>query len=93
MILKVATLNDFQIAGGSNLSINLSWSQKLNYSDGLFSVTVPFKFPEYVASPIKKLPKKEKIQLNVNAGTGSELLCKTTTHPLKVYILIRNVCF
>nr|DAD49022.1 TPA_asm: hypothetical protein HUJ06_018959 [Nelumbo nucifera] len=30
-----------------------------------------------------KLPKREKIELNVNAGTGAEVLCKKTSHPLK----------
>ncbi|KAH7572044.1 hypothetical protein JRO89_XS04G0191700 [Xanthoceras sorbifolium] len=71
------------IDGGCNLSIKLCWSQKLSYCDGLFSLNVPFKFPEYVNPTIKKLPRKEKILLNVNTGTGTEVLCKTTSHPLK----------
>ncbi|KAH7572039.1 hypothetical protein JRO89_XS04G0191100 [Xanthoceras sorbifolium] len=79
----IFTLTIPQIDGGCNLSIKLCWSQKLSYCDGLFSLNVPFKFPEYVNPTIKKLPRKEKILLNVNTGTGTEVLCKTTSHPLK----------
>ncbi|KAK4854618.1 hypothetical protein QYF36_026815 [Acer negundo] len=79
----ILTLTIPQIDGGSNLSIKLCWSQKLSYCDGQFSLKVPFKFPEYVTPTIKKIPKKERIHLNVNAGTGTEVLCKTTSHPLK----------
>ena len=75
-----------KVDGGSILSISMSWSQKLVYSDGQFNLNVPFTFPEYVASVVKKISKKEKIQLNVNAGTGTEILCKTVSHPLKVHI-------
>lgn len=49
-------------------------------------MNVPFTFPEYVTPLLKKLPKKEKIQLNVNAGTGTQVLCKKISHPLKVHI-------
>ncbi|XP_021901963.1 inter-alpha-trypsin inhibitor heavy chain H3 isoform X2 [Carica papaya] len=79
----IFTLTIPQIDGGTNLSIRLSWSQKLSYKDGQFSVNVPFRFPEYVTPAVKKISKKEKIQLNVDAGTGTEVLCKTSSHPLK----------
>ncbi|KAK9274868.1 hypothetical protein L1049_022122 [Liquidambar formosana] len=72
-----------QVDGGSNLSVKVSWSQKLLYCNGQFSLGVPFSFPEYVTPAGKKISKKEKIQLNVNSGTGTEVLCKTTSHPLK----------
>ncbi|XP_059633265.1 uncharacterized protein LOC132276034 isoform X2 [Cornus florida] len=72
-----------QIDGGSNLSIKVSWSQKILHQDGQFSLNVPFSFPEYVVPAGKKISKKEKIQLNVNSGPGTELLCKTASHPLK----------
>ncbi|KAJ9183726.1 hypothetical protein P3X46_007538 [Hevea brasiliensis] len=72
-----------KVDGGSSLSIKVSWIQKLLYRNGEFSLIVPFSFPEYVTPPVKKLPKKEKIQLNVNSGNGKEILCKTTSHPLK----------
>lgn len=80
---NIFTLTLPQIDGGSYLSIRLRWSQKLSYRDGEFSVNVPFKFPEYVTPAIKKIPKREKIHLNVNAGTGTEVLCNTSSHPLK----------
>ncbi|XP_021756688.1 inter alpha-trypsin inhibitor, heavy chain 4-like [Chenopodium quinoa] len=72
-----------QVDGGSNLNITISWSQKLLYHDGEFSLSVPFCFPEYVNPASKKIPRKEKMQLNVHPGDGSEVLCKTISHPLK----------
>ncbi|GMP36973.1 hypothetical protein CsSME_00008893 [Camellia sinensis var. sinensis] len=72
-----------QVDGGSNISIKVSWSQKLLYSIDQLSLSIPFSFPEYVTPAGKKISKKEKIQLNVNAGPGTEVLCKTTSHPLK----------
>lgn len=72
-----------QIDGGSNISIKFSWSQKLVYSRGELSLSVPFSFPEYVTPAGKKISKKEKIELYVNSGPGTEVLCKMTTHPLK----------
>lgn len=80
---NIFTLTLPQIDGGSYLSIRLCWSQKLSFCDGEFSINVPFKFPEYVTPAIKKIPKREKIHLNVNAGTGTEVLCNTSSHPLK----------
>ncbi|KAF8388713.1 hypothetical protein HHK36_025393 [Tetracentron sinense] len=72
-----------QVDGGSNLSIKVSWSQKLLYHNGQFSISVPYSFPDYVTPAGKVIPKREKIQLNVNSGTGTEVLCRTTSHPLK----------
>ncbi|XWS26573.1 hypothetical protein CRYUN_Cryun26dG0042300 [Craigia yunnanensis] len=80
----IFTLTIPQIDGGTNISIKLRWSQKLSYNEGQFSLTVPFSFPEYVTPAIKKISKKEKIQLNVNSGIATGILCKATSHPLKV---------
>lgn len=75
---------NYQVDGGSNLSVKVRWSQKLSYHDGQFTLNIPFSFPEYVTPAGKKLSKKEKIHLNMNSGPGTEVLCKTTSHPLKV---------
>lgn len=75
-----------QVYGGSNLSITVRWSQKLSYQSGEFTSTVPYSFPEFVTPVGKKISKKEKIRLNVNAGPGTEVLCKTISHPLKVLL-------
>lgn len=72
-----------EVDGGTNISIKISWAQKLVYHDGEFSVSVPFCFPDYVTPASKKIPKREKIQLNVHLGDGSEVLCKNISHPLK----------
>ncbi|OVA08327.1 von Willebrand factor [Macleaya cordata] len=72
-----------QVDGGSNLSVKVRWSQKLVFDAGQFSVNIPFSFPEYVTPAGKKISKREKIQLNVNPGIGTEVLCKTSSHPLK----------
>ncbi|XP_017223082.1 uncharacterized protein LOC108199667 isoform X1 [Daucus carota subsp. sativus] len=72
-----------EVDGGSNLSITVRWSQKLSYQDGEFTLNIPYSFPEFVTPVGKRMSKKEKIQLNVNAGPGTEVLCKTISHPLK----------
>ena len=76
----------FQVDGGTNLSIKMSWSQKLTYNEGEFFLDIPFHFPEYVTPAVKKISKREKIYLSVNAGTGTEVLCKGCSHPLKVWV-------
>ncbi|KAF5176287.1 Inter alpha-trypsin inhibitor, heavy chain [Thalictrum thalictroides] len=80
---QMYTLTIRQVEGGSNLSVKVSWSQKLLYDAGQLTLNVPFDFPEYVTPAGKKFAKREKIQLNVNSGTASEVLCKTTSHPFK----------
>ncbi|XVF25240.1 hypothetical protein REPUB_Repub13aG0196200 [Reevesia pubescens] len=72
-----------QVDGGSIVSIKVSWSQKLSYQDGQFCLNVPFSFPAYVIPAGKKFPNREKIQLNVNSGIGTEPMIKCTSHPLK----------
>ncbi|MBA0767384.1 hypothetical protein Gotri_016274, partial [Gossypium trilobum] len=71
------------VEGGSYVSIKVCWSQKLPYKDGQFCLTVPFSFPTYVIPVGKKIPKREKIQLNVNSGSGTELMIQCSSHPLK----------
>ncbi|XP_073155406.1 uncharacterized protein [Henckelia pumila] len=80
---NIFTLKIPQANGGTNLSVKIRWSQKLLYLDGQFTLKIPFSFPEYVTPAGKKISKREKIQLNVNSGSGTEVLCKTTSHPLK----------
>lgn len=58
-------------------------------SNNQFSLNVPFTFPDFVNPPWKHMIKREKIQLNVNAGTGNQLLCKAISHPLKVHIWLK----
>ncbi|XP_071742419.1 uncharacterized protein [Rutidosis leptorrhynchoides] len=79
----IFTLTIPQVDGGSNLSVKVRWSQKISYRDGDFTLHIPFTFPEYVTPPGKKLSKKEKIQLNVNIGLGTQVVCRTASHPLK----------
>ena len=74
----------FQVDGGSNVSVKARWSQKIMYKDGEFILSVPYSFPEYVTPAGKKLPKKEKIELNINSGLSTEIMCTATSHPLKV---------
>lgn len=82
-----------QIDGGTNISIKIRWSQMLSYNAGRFSLTVPFCFPEYVTPAIKKISNKEKIELNVNSGVANGILCKATSHPLKVaYFDFESLC-
>ncbi|CAN4109995.1 unnamed protein product [Withania somnifera] len=77
------TLTIPQVDGGTNISVTIRWSQKLLYCNGQLTLDVPFSFPDFVTPAGKKISKKEKIQLNVNSGPGTEVMCKTTSHPLK----------
>ncbi|XP_027907543.1 inter alpha-trypsin inhibitor, heavy chain 4 [Vigna unguiculata] len=72
-----------QFRGGSVFSTKIRWSQKILFHDGQLSVCVPFSFPSYVNPAGKRISKKEKIFLKVNSGSATEVLCKTTSHPLK----------
>ncbi|PWA60884.1 zinc finger, CW-type, DNA-binding pseudobarrel domain protein [Artemisia annua] len=62
----IFTLTVPQVDGGSNVSVKARWSQKIMYKDGEFILSVPYSFPEYVTLAGKKLPKKEKIELNIS---------------------------
>ncbi|PIM99908.1 hypothetical protein CDL12_27592 [Handroanthus impetiginosus] len=72
-----------KIDGGTNISVKLGWSQKLMNQDGQFTLNIPFNFPDFVTPAGKKIPKHEKIELNLNSGPGTEIICGTTSHPLK----------
>ncbi|RZC86082.1 hypothetical protein C5167_026755 [Papaver somniferum] len=73
-----------QAEGGSDISVKINWSQKLSFNSGQFSLSIPFKFPEFVSPPGKGNPRIEKITLNVESGTGTEVLGLQASHPLKV---------
>ncbi|KAL8208464.1 hypothetical protein R6Q57_007876 [Mikania cordata] len=79
----IFTLTIPQVDGGSNLSIKVRWSQKVICKHGEFILNVPYSFPEYVIPASKKHIKKEKIQLYVNCGLTTEVVCKTSSYPLK----------
>ncbi|KAL0415028.1 UNVERIFIED_CONTAM: putative nucleoside diphosphate kinase, partial [Sesamum latifolium] len=81
---QIYTLRVPQVDGGTMLSVKVSWSQKLLYQDGKFCLDVPFTFPSYVLPVMKNLVKKEKILVNVNSGTGNELLFESASHPLQI---------
>lgn len=74
----------FKVDGGCDIYLKVSWSQKLLYRDGQFTVDVPFNFPDYVSPFAKIFSKREKIQLNVNIGAKKEVIIRTTSHALKV---------
>uniref|UniRef100_M4DJ47 VWFA domain-containing protein n=1 Tax=Brassica campestris TaxID=3711 RepID=M4DJ47_BRACM len=80
---NIFTLTVPQVDGGTNLSIKMSWSQKLTYKEGEFFLDIPFNFPEYVTPAVKKISKREKIYLSVDAGTGTEVISKGCSHQLK----------
>ncbi|BBG98781.1 inter-alpha-trypsin inhibitor heavy chain-related protein, partial [Prunus dulcis] len=80
---QIYTLKVPQVDGGSFLSFKIRWSQKLLYHAGQFSLSIPFSFPACVNPVSKKILKGEKILLNVNTGIDAEVLCQSTSHPLK----------
>ncbi|KAG4141461.1 hypothetical protein ERO13_D06G076700v2 [Gossypium hirsutum] len=79
----IFTLTIPKIDGGTYISMKLHWSQKLSYNDGKFTLTVPFNFPEFVTPAIRQIPKKERIQLNVNSGIASGIVYQAVSHPFQ----------
>lgn len=79
---NIFTLKIPKVEGGSKLVVKARWSQRLLYQNGEISLTLPFSFPVYV-TPGGKFSKKQKILLNVNSGTSTEVLCKSASHSLK----------
>ncbi|KAL2327289.1 hypothetical protein Fmac_020716 [Flemingia macrophylla] len=77
------TLSIPKIDGGSILSVKISWHQKIQFSNDMFCLNVPFNFPDFVNPVGKRMAKKEKIEINVNAVIGSELICQSMSHTLK----------
>lgn len=80
---QIYTLKIPPVNGGTTISANFNWSQKLLYQGDEFCLNVPFSFPEYVNPVGRRMSKKEKILLSVNSGMGLEILCKSCSHPLK----------
>ncbi|KAL8171627.1 hypothetical protein V2J09_023431 [Rumex salicifolius] len=78
----IFTIKIPKVDGGSKLSIKARWSQKLLYHGGQFSLSLPFSFPLYVSPPGKN-SKREKILLNVNSGTETQIICNSSSHRLK----------
>ncbi|WCJ39392.1 Nucleoside diphosphate kinase family protein [Euphorbia peplus] len=72
-----------QVGGGTTISVKVTWSQKLDYNEGQFCLNVPFNFPAYVNPVSKKISKREKVSINVNSGTGKEIIRKSNSHGLK----------
>ncbi|KAI3846630.1 hypothetical protein MKX03_029498 [Papaver bracteatum] len=73
-----------KVEGGSSISVKINWSQQLSFNCGRFSLSIPFKFPEFVIPPGKGDSRIEKIKLNVESGAGAEVLGLKATHPLKI---------
>ncbi|CAI0419188.1 unnamed protein product [Linum tenue] len=79
---NVYTFRIPQIAGGSMISVKVSWSQKLVYGGGQFSLDVPFSFPSFVNPIGTRICRREKIMLNVNSGIDKEISFKSSSHGL-----------
>ncbi|KAL8230253.1 hypothetical protein R6Q57_000031 [Mikania cordata] len=72
-----------QVEGGSHIHVNVRWSQKLLYQNNDLCLSVPFIFPAHVVPVVKGNSMKEKVSLNINSGTDSEIICNISSHPLK----------
>lgn len=78
-----------KVDGGSYIHVNIRWSQKLLYRDHKFCLNVPFTFPAYVVPVVTGNPMKEKLLLNVNSGTETDIICNISSHPIKVCTLFK----
>ncbi|KAI3789852.1 hypothetical protein L2E82_02656 [Cichorium intybus] len=77
------TLKIPQVEGGSIIHVKVRWSQKFLYQHDEFYLSIPFNFPPYVLPLENKIPKREKLLLNVNSGTGTVITCSFASHPFK----------
>uniref|UniRef100_A0A803NYC0 VWFA domain-containing protein n=2 Tax=Cannabis sativa TaxID=3483 RepID=A0A803NYC0_CANSA len=80
---QIYTFKIPKVEGGSFISVKANWSQKLVYEVDQYCLRVPFSFPSYVNPVGKKVSKREKILLNVNPCTATQILCENASHPLK----------
>ncbi|XP_022953610.1 uncharacterized protein LOC111456095 isoform X1 [Cucurbita moschata] len=81
---RIYTLKIPKVDGGCTLSVRINWSQRIPYLDDLFCLNVPFNFPAYLVPPGKKVKNIQKILLHINSGISSEIVCKHTSHPMKI---------
>ncbi|KAA0059388.1 von Willebrand factor A domain-containing protein 5A isoform X2 [Cucumis melo var. makuwa] len=81
---RIYTLKIPKVEGGCTLSVRINWSQRIPYVDDLFCLSVPFSFPAYLVPPGKKSKNSQKILLHINSGISSEVVCKHTSHPMKI---------
>lgn len=88
MAYIIVFLGFVKVGGGSNIFVKVRWSQKLQYQENRFFLSVPFSFQPYVIPVGMKVCKREKIQLTVNAGVGLEIFCESCSHPLKVLFIL-----
>ncbi|XP_047326400.1 uncharacterized protein LOC124930078 [Impatiens glandulifera] len=79
----VYTLKIPKVDGGATINVKMTWSQKVLYRDNEFFLDLPFSFPAYVRPVGRKITKREKIVLNVNTGIAAEVVCRSSSHPLK----------
>ncbi|KAI4386921.1 hypothetical protein MLD38_004798 [Melastoma candidum] len=70
-----------EVEGGSTLSIKVNWSQKLEYREHQYCLSIPFSFPPYVNPRTKQ--KNEMVILSVSSGTSAGILFGHSSHPLK----------
>nr|XP_043626177.1 uncharacterized protein LOC122597670 [Erigeron canadensis] len=78
------TLKVPQVEGGSMIQIKVRWTQKLLYQGNHeFCLNLPFTFPYYVIPLQKKIPKRQKLVVNVHSSGDSMITCRFASHPLK----------
>ncbi|KAL4180692.1 hypothetical protein AMTRI_Chr12g267090 [Amborella trichopoda] len=72
-----------QVEGGSVLSLKVSWFQHLTYTDGHYSLSMPFSFPEFVIPSMKHSSLRERICVSVDSGNKEEVRWRNGSHGLQ----------
>jgi len=74
----------FQVEGGSNLKLKITWFQPMTFAEGLYSLRVPFVFPETILPLSTELAAVTKVKCTINTGTNDPVEVGTFGNPMKV---------
>jgi hypothetical protein len=76
-------LNIPQVEGGSKLTLKITWFQPMTFAEGLYSLRVPFVFPETILPFATELASITKIKCTINTGTNDPVEVGKFDNPMK----------
>ncbi|XP_073388005.1 uncharacterized protein [Physcomitrium patens] len=59
-----------QVEGGAKLEVKVTWFQSMIFDNGMYSLRVPFVFPEHILPIATKLSSIIKVKCSINTGTN-----------------------
>ncbi|KAG6549238.1 hypothetical protein Mapa_009224 [Marchantia paleacea] len=58
-----------QVRAGSRLSVKITWFQAMEFAEGLYSIQIPFTFPDHVLPSSDVVVNVTKVMCTINSGT------------------------